>query len=159
MTSRIPMTKPGAAMLKKELERLTKEERPKIIQAISEARALGDLKENAEYHAAKELQGMTEARIQHLESQLQMAQIIDITQIKNEGKVVFGSTITLKQTESNQQMILQIVGEHEADVNQGRLAVNSPVARACIGKFENDIVEVETPKGGVEYEILNVEYV
>jgi transcription elongation factor GreA len=154
----IPMTAAGAERLKAELNRLKQTERPRIIQAIAEARAHGDLKENAEYHAARELQGLSERRIAELEAKLSMLKIIDITQMENTGRVIFGATVTLRQLSDDRNIIFQIVGEEEADVAAQKLSVTSPVARALVGKYEGDEVDVTTPEGAVSYEIVKVEY-
>ena len=155
--NKVPMTVKGAEQLRNELNRLKQVERPKIINAIAEARAHGDLKENAEYHAAREQQGFAEGRIREIEAKLSVAHIIDITQIENTGKVIFGSTIKLTTTK-NQTLSFQIVGEDEADINNNKISVTSPVARGLIGKFEGDTVNVNTPEGSIEYEILEVVY-
>lgn len=155
---KIPMTSTGADMLREELNRLEKIERPKIINAIAEARAHGDLKENAEYHAAREQQGFVEGRILEIKSRLSTAHVIDVTQMENTGRVIFGATITL--TNGKQASICyQIVGEDEADISQNKISVTSPVARALIGKYEGDTVEVRTPEGLTVYEIIEVAYI
>lgn len=151
-----PMTVRGAELLREELNRLKQTERPKIINAIAEARAHGDLKENAEYHAAREQQGFIEGRIMEIEGKLSAASVIDITQIENSGRVIFGATVTLSA--DNQELHYQIVGEDEADINNNKISVTSPVARALIGKYEGDLVSVNTPQGSSEYEIVAVEY-
>lgn len=156
--STVPMTAQGAERLRLELNRLKSEERPRIIQAIAEARAHGDLKENAEYHAAKEQQGFIEGRISDLESQLSQAQVIDVTKLNVQGKVVFGATVDLEDAESEQKVTYQIVGDLEADIQQHRISVSSPIARALIGKEEGDVVVVRAPGGDHEYEILAVRY-
>lgn len=156
--NKVPMTVNGAELLRKELTRLKQVERPKIINAIAEARAHGDLKENAEYHAAREQQGFVEARIREIEGKLSLAQVIDITKIENTGKIIFGSTIKLAP-EQGDEIRYQIVGEDEADINQNKISVTSPVARALIGKFEGDSVTVRTPEGEMVYEIVEVAYV
>jgi len=155
---KIPMTVIGAEKLRDELNRLKQTERPKIINAIAEARAHGDLKENAEYHAAREQQGFVEGRILEIESKLSSAQIIDVTRMENSGRVIFGATVKLT-TSSGGSLTYQIVGEDEADINQHRISVTSPVARALIGKYEGDSVEVKTPEGIISYEIIAVEYI
>lgn len=155
---RFPMTKEGAKKLQEELEHLEKVERPKVIQAISEARAHGDLKENAEYHAAKEQQGFVEARIRDIKSKISHAQIIDVTTMKNEGVVIFGSTVQLLNLETEEQHHYHIVGDDEADMKHRKISVSSPIARALIGKSKGDEVEVTTPAGIVAYEIVAVEY-
>jgi transcription elongation factor GreA len=155
----VPMTAVGAAKLNEELDRLKKVDRPTVIQAIAEARSHGDLKENAEYHAAKEQQGFIEGRIREIEHRLSRANIIDVTKLSNDGKVVFGSTVSLTNVETEESMIYQIVGEEEADIRSGKLSFTSPIARAIIGKYEGDSVEVNTPSGLVEYEIGKVQYI
>jgi transcription elongation factor GreA len=155
--SKVPLTARGAAQLKEELRRLKSEERPKVTAAIATARAHGDLKENAEYHAAKEQQGLMEARIRDIEAKLSNAQIIDVTAVNAGGKVVFGSTVHLIDTDGTEAKY-QIVGEDEADIKNGLLSIGSPIARALIGKKEGDEVEVSTPSGKRSYEITAVEY-
>lgn len=159
MTTRIPMTKNGFDQLKLELDRLKSVERPAVIEAIAEARALGDLKENAEYHAAREKQGFIEGRIKDLEYKIGQAEVIDISQIANEGKVIFGATVRILHLDKEQEFTYQIVGEDEADFKQKKISVTSPIARALIGKFQGDEVVVTTPDGEVDYEILQVDYV
>lgn len=158
--NRPPLTASGAEVLKAELERLKKEERPRIVQAIAEAREHGDLKENAEYHAAREQQGFCEGRIQELEGVLSNAQIIDVATVgaANAGKVVFGARVELEDLESGETIEYQIVGDIESDIKQGKIAVSSPVARAMIGKEEGDIATVQAPGGIREYEIVEVHY-
>ena len=156
--SKIPMTKAGEAFLREELQRLKQVERPRIVAAIAEAREHGDLKENAEYHAAREQQGFCEGRIKDIEAKLSHAQLIDVTQIENTGKVIFGVTVTLINLETDQSVTYQIVGEDEADVKNGKISVTSPIARGLIGKEEGDEVSVTTPGGVVEYEIDTVEH-
>src|SRR5690606_1545995 len=151
--TKYPMTLQGARALEEELKNL-KAERPKISQAIAEARELGDLKENAEYHAAREQQGLVEARIRDIEGRLQNAQIIDITSIPHTGKVIFGTTVDIVNVDTDEQVTYQIVGDDEADIKAGKLSVSSPIARALVGKSEGDVVAVSTPSGVVEYEIL-----
>ena len=155
---KVPVTVAGAEMLREELSRLKHVERPKIIQAIAEARAHGDLKENAEYHAAREQQGFVEGRIIEIESKLSVAQIIDVSSMENEGRVIFGATIKLTNSNGN-SITYQIVGEDEADINKHKISVTSPVARALIGKYEGDSVEVTTPEGKSAYEIIEVSYI
>jgi transcription elongation factor GreA len=157
--TKVPLTARGAAQLKEELRRLKSEERPKVTAAIATARAHGDLKENAEYHAAKEQQGMMEARIRDIEAKLSNAQIIDVTEINAGGKVVFGATVHLVAADDGTEARYQIVGEDEADIKAGLLSIGSPVARALIGKREGDEVEIVTPSGRRAYEIAAVEYV
>ncbi|OGT57856.1 MAG: transcription elongation factor GreA [Gammaproteobacteria bacterium RIFCSPHIGHO2_12_FULL_43_28] len=155
---KVPMTANGAEKLRQELTRLKQTERPKIITAIAEARAHGDLKENAEYHAAREQQGFIEGRILELESKLSMLQVIDVTSMENTGRVIFGATIKLENTQGH-SLTYQIVGEEEADIGNNRISVTSPVARALIGKYEGDSVKVHTPDGVVVYDIIEVAYV
>jgi len=156
--SKIPMTQSGETALREELQRLKQVERPRIVAAIAEAREHGDLKENAEYHAAREQQGFCEGRIKDIEAKLSHAQVIDVTQIENTGKVIFGVTVTLINLETDQTVTYQIVGEDEADVKNGKISVTSPMARGLIGKEEGDEVSVTTPGGVVEYEIDTVEH-
>ncbi|HVT63195.1 MAG TPA: transcription elongation factor GreA [Legionellaceae bacterium] len=153
-----PMTIEGAQTLKEELLRLKTVERPRIIEAIAVARAHGDLKENAEYHAAREEQSFMEGRIIELEAKLSNAQIVDISQLPNEGKVVFGAVVTLLHLETDAEVTYQIVGEDEADIKLGKISYQSPIGRALIGKFVDDTVMVTTPGGTVEYEIIEVKY-
>lgn len=155
---KVPMTVKGAKKLHDELHRLKQIERPKIINAIAEARAHGDLKENAEYHAAREQQGFIEGRILEIESKLSTAHVIDVTQIENTGRVIFGATIQLTLI-SGDILYYQIVGEDEADIKNNKISVSSPVARALIGKYEGEKAEVMTPDGTIIYEILKVEYI
>jgi transcription elongation factor GreA len=157
--STIPMTAKGAERLRVELARLKSEDRPRIIQAIAEAREHGDLKENAEYHAAKEQQGFCEGRIADLESQLSSAQIIDVTKLNAGGKVVFGATVDLLEIETEKEVTYQIVGDLEADISKNRISISSPIARALIGKEEGEEVIVKAPGGDKEYEIVAVHYV
>lgn len=154
-----PMTVQGVEALKAELNRLKFEVRPHIVSEIAEARAHGDLKENAEYHAAKEKQSFNEGRIQDLEAKVSHAQVIDISKLPNNGKVVFGSTVTICNVETDAQLKYQIVGEDEADIKQNKISYSSPIARALIGKMLDSVVTVETPGGMVEYEIIEVSYV
>ncbi|MGH8282955.1 MAG: transcription elongation factor GreA [Gammaproteobacteria bacterium] len=156
--SKIPLTVRGAERLREELKRLKSEDRPRIIKAIAEARAHGDLSENAEYHAAREQQSFAEGRILELESKLANAEIIDVTRINANGKVVFGSTVILADEESSSESTYQIVGEDEADIKAGRISVNSPMARALIGKQQGDVAVVKTPAGERRFEIINVRY-
>ncbi|MFU8797542.1 MAG: transcription elongation factor GreA [Gammaproteobacteria bacterium] len=154
-----PLTVLGAEQLRTELQRLQSVDRQQVIAAISEARAHGDLKENAEYHAAKEQQGFIEARIRHLEHMLFGAHIIDVKTMTNKGKVVFGSTITIVNVETDDEVTYQIVGHEEANVKDGKISVNAPIARGFIGKEVGDVITAQTPAGTVEYEILRVEYI
>jgi len=153
-----PMTLEGAEALRAELQHRKFALRPEITQSIAEAREHGDLKENAEYHAAREQQGFNEGRIQEIESKLADAQIIDISRIPPSGKVIFGSTVTLTAAESGAEVTYKLVGEDEADLKAGKLSVMSPIGRALIGKVEGDVVTVRTPKGAVDYEIDRVEH-
>lgn len=155
----IPITKIGAEKLKAELHQLKTVDRPWVINAISEARAQGDLSENAEYEAAKDRQGFVEGRIQEIEGKLSVAQIIDPSEMDAGGKVVFGSTIELEDEESGNKVTYQIVGEDEADIKFGRVNINSPIARALIGKDEGDSVEFQAPGGLKRYEIIAVMYI
>jgi transcription elongation factor GreA len=155
---KVPMTVIGAEKLREELHRLKQIDRPRIIHAIAEARAHGDLKENAEYHAAREQQGFAEGRIAEIESKLSAAQVIDVTKIENSGRVIFGATVKLTN-EGSDALTYQIVGEDEADIQSNKISVTSPVARALIGKFEGDNVIVITPEGNMEYQIVEVEYI
>lgn len=153
------MTVAGAKALEEELKYLKNERRPELSKAIGEARELGDLKENAEYHAAREQQGMVEARIRDIEAKLSNSHVIDITTIPTTGKVIFGVTVELINTETDESTIYQIVGDDEADIKQGKISVSSPIARAIIGKEEGDVVVVRIPSGEVEYEIAEVKHV
>lgn len=155
----IPLTKRGAELLKEELHRLKTVERPAVINAIAEARAQGDLSENAEYDAAKDKQGFIEGRILEVEGKLAVAQVIDPAQLDAGGKVVFGATVDLEEEESGEAVTYQIVGEDEADLKQGRISVGSPIARALIGKVEGDVAEVQAPGGIKRYEVIEVRYV
>ncbi|WP_457913450.1 transcription elongation factor GreA [Candidatus Gillettellia adelgis] len=154
----IPMTLFGAEKLRKELEYLKNVRRPKIISDIANARDHGDLKENAEYHVARDQQGFCEGRIQEIEAKLSNAQVIDITKIPRNGRVIFGVTVSVLNLESEEQVTYRIVGDDEADFKKNLISVNSPMARGLIGKEKNDIVVIKTPNGDVDYEILNVEY-
>tara|TARA_R110001606_G_scaffold1937_3_gene7622 strand:- start:6916 stop:7377 length:462 start_codon:yes stop_codon:yes gene_type:complete len=152
------MTAAGAEALRQELEQLKKVDRPRITAAIAEAREHGDLKENAEYHAAREQQGFCEGRINDIEGKLSNAQIIDITQIARTGKVIFGVTVTIIDVDTDEERVYQIVGDDEADIKKGKLSVNSPIARGLIGREEGDTVQIDTPSGTKEYEIDKVEH-
>lgn len=156
---KMPITVAGAEKLKTDLQRLKTVERPRIIQAIAEARSHGDLSENAEYHAAKEQQGFIEGRIAEMENRLAMAQVIDPQTVKADGRVVFGATLDLLDEHSGNEVTYQIVGDYEADLAQGRISISSPIARALIGKEEGDVVEVQVPGGLRTYEILDIRYV
>jgi transcription elongation factor GreA len=157
--STIPITKRGAELLKEELQRLKAVERPAVINAISEARAQGDLSENAEYDAAKEKQAFIEGRILEVESKLSTAQVIDPTQLDTDGRIVFGATVDLEDLESGSPVSYQIVGDDEADLDSGKISVSSPIARALIGKFEGDVATVLAPSGDREYEVITVRYI
>ncbi len=154
--TKIPMTVEGATMLREELHRLKTVERPRIIDAIAEARAHGDLKENAEYHAAREQQSFVEGRILEIEGKLSNAQVIDVKQIQNTNKVIFGTTVTLLNTSTEEKVTYKIVGDDEADIKVHKISISAPIARALIGKSVEDIVEVTTPEGVTEYEIIAV---
>jgi transcription elongation factor GreA len=153
------MTAAGAEALRAELDQLKRVERPRIVRAIAEARAHGDLKENAEYHAAREQQSFTEGRIQEIEAKLSRAQVIDVTTLPPDDKVVFGATVTVINLDSDETRVYRIVGDDEADVKAGRISYQSPIARALIGKRVGDEVAVQTPSGTVSYEIDQVDYV
>ena len=157
--SQYPMTARGAEMLREELNELKSVVRPRIIEAIAEAREHGDLKENAEYHAAREQQSFCEGRIQDIEGKLSNAQIIDVTKMPNKGKVIFGKTVTIINLDTDEETTYRIVGDDEADIKNNLISVNSPIARGLIGKELDDVVNVQTPAGVVEYEISEVEYV
>lgn len=157
--SKVPMTKQGEESLRTELADLKSNQRPRVIEAIADARAHGDLKENAEYHAAREQQSFIEGRIKEIESKLSNAQVIDVTTMPATGKVIFGATVTLMDIESDEEITYKIVGDDEADLKANRISFGSPVAKALIGKMEGDEVGVKTPKGVIEYEILKVQYV
>lgn len=157
--SSVPITKYGAELLKEELARLKTKERPAVINAISEARAQGDLSENAEYDAAKERQSFIEGRIADLEGKLSAAQIIDPVLLDAEGRIVFGSTVRLEDMESGDEVTYQIVGVDEADLKEKKVSITSPIARALIGKSAGDVVEVQAPAGVREYEVLEVRYI
>ena len=156
---KVPLTARGADLLREELKHLKMVERPKVVEAIATARAHGDLKENAEYHAAKEQQGLMEARIRDIEAKLSNSQVIDVTRLPKTGRVVFGSTVNLADVDGGDEHRYQIVGEDEADIKAGMVSVTSPIARAMVGKQEGDTVEVQTPGGSRTYEILEVEYI
>ena len=158
MSSTIPLTKRGAEKLKEELHRLKHVERPAVVQAIAEARAQGDLSENAEYDAAKDKQGFIEGRILEIEGKLSAAQVIDPSTLDAGGRVVFGATVDLEEEASGAQVTYQIVGDDEADLKQGLISISSPIARALIGKVEGDVAEVKAPGGLRSYEIVAVRY-
>jgi len=157
--NRVPMTVKGEQALREELHRLKTVDRPRIIQAIADAREHGDLKENAEYHAAREQQSFAEGRIQEIESKLSMAQVIDVTKIQKTGKVIFGSTVRLINVNTDDEVSYCIVGDDEADIKAGKISVSSPIARALVGKSEGDVISVQVPSGIVEYEIDEVQHV
>lgn len=153
------MTVGGELALRAELDRLKSKDRPRVIADIATARAHGDLKENAEYHAAREQQGFIEGRIQELESKLSQCQVIDVTTIPHSGKVFFGATVLIANVDSGDEVRYQIVGDDEADIKLSKISVNSPIARALIGKEEGDIACVATPGGEIEYEIVEVKHI
>ncbi|CAG0997332.1 Transcription elongation factor GreA [Burkholderiales bacterium] len=157
--SKVPLTVSGAEKLRTELHRLKTVERPKVIAAIAEARSHGDLSENAEYDAAKERQGFVEGRIAEMESKLANAHIINPSELDAEGRIVFGATVELEDLESGDTFTYQIVGDDEADIKHSKISINSPTARALIGRYEGDVVEVAAPGGIKEYEVLSVKYV
>lgn len=157
--TRQPLTKAGVERLRDEVARLKKVDRPKIIAAIAEARAHGDLKENAEYHAAREQQSFIEGRIQHLEYSISHAQVIDVEKLNPGDKVVFGATVTLADEETGEEITYQIVGDVEADIKHNRIAISSPISRAIIGREAGDVITVRAPVGDREYEIVEVEYI
>lgn len=159
MSTKFPMTVEGAEQLRLELDDLKKVQRPRIVQAIADAREHGDLKENAEYHAAREQQSFCEGRIQEIEGKLSNAQIIDVKSLPHTGKVIFGTTVTILNLDNDQQVTYQIVGDDEADVKANKISVNSPIARALVGKEEGDVVVVKAPSGEVEYEIETVRHI
>ncbi len=156
--NRVPMTVAGEKALREELADLKSVQRPAVIAAIAEAREHGDLKENAEYHAAREQQGFIEGRIRELEYKLSQAQVINVTEIPHTGKVIFGTTVDLINIDTEEEVRYQIVGDDEADIKKGKISVNSPIARALIGKEEGDIAAVQTPSGMTEYEVASVEH-
>ncbi|MDT8404842.1 transcription elongation factor GreA [Sulfuriflexus sp.] len=159
MSNKVPLTIDGAEKLRKELHQLKTVDRPRIIKAIAEAREHGDLKENAEYHAAREQQSFAEGRIADIEAKLSNAEIIDVTKLNAGGKIIFGTTVVLSNVETGEEVTYRIVGEDEADIKQGLISVGSPIARALIGKEIDDVAVVQTPGGTVEYEILDVKYI
>ncbi|MDU0354872.1 transcription elongation factor GreA [Paraglaciecola aquimarina] len=154
-----PMTAKGAEMLRAELNHLKSVKRPEIVNSIAEAREHGDLKENAEYHAAREQQSFCEGRIQDIEGKLSNVQIIDVTKMTNNGKVIFGTTVTILNLDTDEETTYRIVGEDEADIKNNLISVVSPIARGLIGKQLDDVVTIQTPKGAIEYEISAVEYI
>jgi transcription elongation factor GreA len=157
--NKVPLTVKGAEKLRVELDELKSVVRPRIIASIATARAHGDLKENAEYHAAKEQQSFAEGRIAEIESKLANAQIIDITKVDANGRVVFGATVEIEDVESGKKVIYQIVGEDEASIKEGRISIGSPISRALIGKEIEDVVTVKAPAGNVDYEIISIKYI
>jgi len=159
MSNIIPMTARGADNLRIELDHLKTVRRPEIVSSIAEAREHGDLKENAEYHAAREEQGFCEGRIQDIEGKLSNCQIIDVTKITNNGRVIFGSTVGLYNTETEEEIIYNLVGDDEANIKENRISINSPIARGLVGKSVDDVATVKTPGGAIEFEIVSVEYI
>lgn len=157
--NQIPMTAEGAEMLKAELHELKTVKRPQIVNAIAEAREHGDLKENAEYHAAREQQSFCEGRIQDIEGKLGNAQIIDVKKMTNNGKVIFGSTVTLLNLDNDEETTYRIVGDDEADIKNNLISVNSPIARGLIGKNLDDVATIQTPSGAREFEIIEIQYI
>lgn len=157
--NKVPLTVRGAKLMREELDRLKTVDRPRIIRAIATAREHGDLKENAEYHAAREQQSFAEGRIKELDGKLSHAQIIDVTEVDAGGRVIFGATVGLADEETGEEVTYQIVGEDEASIKDARISVTSPIARALIGKSEGDVASVQTPGGIVNWEILEVRYV
>ena len=157
--SRIPLTKDGEILIKEKLSNLKFIERPKISEAIAEARAHGDLKENAEYHAAKELQGLIESKINEIENALGNAQIIDVKDIPETGRVVFGSTIKIYDIDNDKEIIFKIVGNLESDPDKGEISIDTPIAKGLVGKFVEDEITIETPSGKLNYEILDVKHI
>jgi transcription elongation factor GreA len=157
--TKYPMTKQGAESLRRELDQLKKIDRPRIVQAIADAREHGDLKENAEYHAAREQQSFCEGRIQEIEAKLSHAQIIDVTTIEPTGRVIFGTTVDLINVDTDAKVTYQIVGDDEADIKQNKISVSSPIARALVGKEEGDVAVVRAPGGEIEYEIDAVKHI
>jgi transcription elongation factor GreA len=156
--SRVPLTKDGEVAIKEKLSKLKFIERPKISEAIAEARAHGDLKENAEYHAAKELQGLMEAKINEMESAIVNAQVIDVKEIPETGRVIFGSTIKLYNTNDEKEIIYKIVGNLESDPDKGHISIDTPIAKGLVGKFQDDEVTIDTPVGQLNFEILEVKH-
>lgn len=157
--NRIPMTVMGEKALREEIKRLKTVDRPRIVEAIAEARAHGDLKENAEYHAAREQQSFLEGRVLEVESKLSLSQVIDVTKIEKTGKVIFGTTVNLINVDTDEEASYKIVGEDEASIKEGKISVSSPIARALIGKEEGEVVAIQIPSGVVEYEIDEVLHV
>ncbi len=157
--NKVPITTQGAEKLQQELQQLKTVDRPKVIEAIADARAHGDLKENAEYHAAREQQGFIEGRIKDIEGKLGNATVIDVTTLQADGKVVFGCTVDVADEETGDELTYQLVGEDEADIKANKISISSPIARALIGKMEGDVVEVQTPGGLRSLEIVEVKYI
>ena len=157
--SRIPLTKDGEILLKEKLSNLKFVERPQISQAIAEARAHGDLKENAEYHAAKELQGLVEAKISEMENTLANAQVIDVKEIPETGRVVFGSTVKVYDVDKEEEITYKIVGNLESDPENGEISIDTPIAKSMVGKFVDDEIDIQTPSGNLRYEILEVKHI
>ena len=156
--SRIPLTKDGEILIKEKLSNLKFTERPQISQAIAEARAHGDLKENAEYHAAKELQGLVEAKISEMENALANAQVIDVKEIPETGRVIFGSTVTIYDIDNNKNIIYKIVGNLESNPDKGEISIDTPIAKGMVGKFIDDEINIKTPSGSLNYEIIEVKH-
>ncbi len=157
--NKVPMTVRGHQLLQEELKQLKSVDRPEVINAIAEARAHGDLRENAEYHAAKDQQGFIEGRIKELEGKLSHLHVIDVTTVNAKGKIVFGSTVELLDEDTGQEIVYKIVGEDESDIKTGMISYNSPIARALIGKNEGDIVAFSAPGGEKQYEVIEVRYI
>jgi transcription elongation factor GreA len=157
--SRVPLTKKGEILIKEKLSNLKFVERPKISEAIAEARAHGDLKENAEYHAAKELQGLIEAKISEIESALSNAQVIDVNEIPETGRVVFGSTVRIYDIYNDKEVTYKIVGNLESDPEKGDISIDTPIAKGLVGKFVDDEIQIETPSGSLNFEILEVKHI
>ena len=156
--SRIPLTKDGEILIKEKLSNLKFIERPQISQAIAEARAHGDLKENAEYHAAKELQGLVEAKISEMENALANAQVIDVKEIPETGRVIFGSTVTIYDIDNNKNIVYKIVGNLESNPDKGEISIDTPIAKGMVGKFVDDEINIKTPSGNLNYEIIEVKH-
>ena len=156
--SRIPLTKDGEILIKEKLSNLKFIERPQISQAIAEARSHGDLKENAEYHAAKELQGLVEAKISEMENALANAQVIDVKEIPETGRVIFGSTVTIYDIDNNKNIIYKIVGNLESNPDKGEISIDTPIAKGMVGKFVDDEINIKTPSGSLNYEIIEVKH-
>ena len=156
--SRVPLTKEGEILIKEKLSNLKFVERPQISNAIAEARAHGDLKENAEYHAAKELQGLTEAKISEMENALANAQVIDVKEIPETGRVIFGSTVKVYDIENDKEIKYKIVGNLESDPEKGQISIDTPIAKGLVGKFVDDEINIQTPSGNLKYEILEVKH-